>query len=85
MSSGKAERKTREVVLSYLQGKNHKEVAREHDVAYTTCVDICNRYIAYVPVLKKPLPYIQQELELAVDSVQLHVYKGSVQSLESEK
>lgn len=46
--------KTDAIVLSYLQGKCHKDVSREHSVAYTTCVDIAARYIKWVPVLKKP-------------------------------
>jgi hypothetical protein len=46
--------KTDAIVLSYLQGKCHKDVAREHDVPYTTCVEIAARYIKWVPVLKRP-------------------------------
>lgn len=56
--------KTNAVIRSYLRGKSHKEVAREHDVPYTTCVDICNRYIVYLPFLKKPMPPAQGELDL---------------------
>ena len=55
MTCGSPHPKTHAIVLSYLAGKSHKEVAREHGVAYTTCVTIAERYIRWVPVLKKPL------------------------------
>lgn len=56
--------KTREVVLSYLLGRGHKDVAREHDIPYTTCVGIFQKYVKLVPVLIKALPEEQHKLPL---------------------
>jgi hypothetical protein len=69
--TGKRHPKTDAVVLAYLQGKGHKEVSREYDVPYTTCVEIAARYIKWVPVLKKPV-----RKELALDSPRTDVYEG---------
>lgn len=59
--------KTDAIVLSFMQGKRAKEVAREHDVPYTTCTDIAARYIKWVPVLKRPTK--------ALDSTSTEVYE----------
>jgi hypothetical protein len=63
--------KTDAIVLAYLQGKCHKDVSREHDVPYTTCVEIAARYIKWVPVLKK-----STNAKLALDSTRTEEYEG---------
>lgn len=81
MSSGGANKgtyvphpQTDEIILLYLHGKGHKDVARLTNVPYTTCVDISKKYLTWVPVLKKPLP--SQQRELPLDEHRKRTYKS---------
>lgn len=75
--------KTRQIVHSYLSGKSHREVSREHGVPYTTCVDICHRYVKMVPVLRRPFPAepktapAVEELNLTLDNVRTGAYEDA--------
>ena len=82
MTCGSRHPKTEAIVLSYLAGKTHKEVAREHGAPYSTCAEIARRYINWVPVLKRPLRKkstgAPEVLQLPLDDVRKQAYTACV-------